>query len=93
MIQTLSGVVNILPVGVVNSGIATPDIFIENVRSRTLYKLSVALIVNMLNVSAVTNVGVPVINPAEFIVIPLGKLPLSNIYVMLTAGDTTEADS
>ena len=79
--------------GVVNSGIATPDIFIENVRSRTLYKLSVALIVNMLNVSAVTNVGVPVINPAEFIVIPLGKLPLSNIYVMLTAGDTTEADS
>jgi hypothetical protein len=86
-------VFNTLPAGVVNSGIADPDIVIENVLSRRLDKLSVALIVKVVVVSTVTNVGVPLINPLDVIVVPEGNVPLSNIYVIVVAGDTGDADN
>ena len=74
----LSCVLNKLPSGVVNCGIATPLTPIENVLSRRFPKLSVALTVNVVEVSVVTNVGVPDIKPIVLRVTPEGKLPLSN---------------
>ena len=58
LIHKLSCVLNKLPFGVVNCGIAEPDIFIEKVLSLIFCKLSVALMVNALTVFLVTNVGV-----------------------------------
>jgi hypothetical protein len=82
-----------LPAGVVNLGIADPDTVIENVLSRMLDKLSVALIVKVLVVSTVTNVGVPLINPSDVIDIPGGNVPLNNVYIIVVAGDTGDADN
>jgi hypothetical protein len=53
-----------------------------------LPKLSVALIVKLLDVKTTTNVGVPEINPDEFIVNPFGNDPLIRAYVKLVAGRT-----
>ena len=78
-IHTLSNVFKILPTGVVNFGIAEPEIDIENVLSVILRKLSVALIVKVLVISLVTSTGVPLINPLELIDIPLGNVPLNNV--------------
>jgi hypothetical protein len=72
---------------------AEPDIVIENVLSRILDKLSVALTVKVLVVSVVTNVGVPLSNPLVVIVIPGGNVPLNNIYVIVVEGDTGDADN
>jgi hypothetical protein len=66
-----------LPLGVVNCGIADPDIVNKNVLSLTLPRLSVALTANVDVVLLVTNVGVPDINPALVIAKPLGSSPLS----------------
>jgi hypothetical protein len=86
-------VFNTLPAGVVNSGIAEPDIVIENVLSRMLDKLSVTLIVKVVVVSTVTNAGVPLITPLLVIFVPGGNVPLSNVYVIVVAGDTGDADN
>jgi len=72
---------------------AEPDTVIENVLSRMLDKLSVTLIVKVLVISAVTNVGVPLINPVDVIVVPGGNVPLSNVYVIVVEGDTGDADN
>jgi hypothetical protein len=77
----------------VNWGIATPLTPIENVLSRRLPKLSVALTVNVVEESVVTNVGVPDIKPLVLRVTPEGKLPLSNKYVTVVAGVTEDADN
>jgi hypothetical protein len=58
-----------------------------------LDKLSVALIVKVVVVSIVTNVGVPLINPLDVIVVPEGNVPLSKVYVIIVAGDTGDADN
>jgi hypothetical protein len=63
----------------VNLGIADPDTVIENVLSRRLDRLSVALMVKVFVISLVTNVGVPLINPALLIDNPGGNVPLSNM--------------
>jgi hypothetical protein len=89
----LSNVFNMLPAGVVNLGIADPDTVIENVLSRKKDKLSVALMVKVFVISLVTNVGVPLINPVVLIDSPDGSVPLSNVYVIDVAGNTTEADN
>jgi hypothetical protein len=58
-----------------------------------LDKLSVTLIVKVLIVSVVTNVGVPLINPLDVIVVPGGNVPLSKVYVIVVAGNTGDADN
>ena len=58
-----------------------------------LDKLSVALIVKVLVVSAVTKFGVPLINPLLLIDIPGGNVPLNSVYVIVIAGNTADADS
>ena len=82
-----------LPLGVVNCGIADPDIVNKNVLSLMLPRLSVALTANVDVILLVTNVGVPDINPALVIDNPLGSSPLSNAYVIVVAGATAVADS
>ena len=75
-VQTLSWVVNITPLGVVNCGVAVPVTNMLNVLSRILFKLSVALTVNIVSVSDVTNAGVPDNIPVlMFNTIPLGNDP------------------
>jgi hypothetical protein len=75
-IQVLSSIVSKLPVGVVNSGDATPEITIENVLSLIFDKLSVARITKVYVVSLITKPGVPVIKPVLAKDKPLGKEPL-----------------
>jgi len=58
-----------------------------------LDKLSVALIVKVVVVSVVTKVGVPLISPLDVIVVPEGNIPLNNVYVIVVAGDTGDADN
>ena len=75
-----------------NCGIAVPVTVIEKVLSRKLPKLSVARIVNVLVIASVTSGGVPVITPVVLIVIPVGNVPLNNLYVIVVAGNTADAD-
>jgi hypothetical protein len=82
-----------LPLGVVNCGIADPDIVNKNVLSLMLPRLSVALIAKVDVILLVTNDGVPDINPVLDIDSPLGNVPLNNVYVMVVAGATADADS
>jgi hypothetical protein len=82
-----------LPLGVVNCGIADPDIVNKNVLSLMFPRLSVALIAKVDVILLVTNDGVPDINPVLDIDSPLGNVPLNNVYVMVVAGATADADS
>jgi hypothetical protein len=93
LIHKLSQVLVKFPLGVVNCGIAEPEMLIENVLSLILPKLSVTLIANVDRVFPVTSVGVPDINPAFVIDNPPGRVPLSISYVTDVEGNTADAES
>ena len=70
---------------------AEPEIVVENVRSRILFKLSVARIAKLVEVSWVTKSGLPEMTPLDVIDSPGDKYPLSKVYVILVAGAIADA--